>query len=274
MYENEYAQDQGRPFGETVISLKDIGLTYQTDSAQVDAIKDINLDIRKGEFLCVLGPSGCGKSTVLKLLAGFEQPTAGTATMGGEPIAKPDWNRGVVFQHPALYPWLNVWDNAAFGLKMRGIKTIDERTAHFIDRVGLNEFKRHRVYELSGGMKQRLSIARVLVNDPVILLMDEPFGALDALTRSQMQTMLRSIWAETHKTVFFITHDVDEALLLATKILVMSPRPGRFIKDINVDFAYRITDGQTDHIRFSKEYEKVREEVLDLICTEKKDYAI
>lgn len=194
-----------------IISLKNINLTYKSSNTRIDALKDINLDIFEGEFICVLGPSGCGKSTLLKIIAGFIDPTEGSAYMDGNVIKGPDWHRGVVFQQPPLYPWLNVEDNVKFGLKMRKVP-LDESNKKvdlFLEKVGLTEFSKHKPYELSGGMKQRVAIARVLVNNPRVLLMDEPFGALDALTREQMQNLLRNIWLDTKKTIFFITHDVD-----------------------------------------------------------------
>lgn len=276
MYQTGFTQFEEERAGEAIISLKDVALTYHGGVTPVDAISDINLDVREREFICLLGPSGCGKSTLLKLLAGFTTPSRGEVLMRGEPISGPGWERGVVFQQAALYPWLNVWDNAAFGLRMRKMdkKIINEKVSHYLDRVGLTEFRNHRIYELSGGMKQRLSIARVLANDSAILLMDEPFGALDALTRSQMQTMLRGLWSETRKTILFITHDVDEALSLATKILVMSKRPGRIIKTIEPEFSQSFSADRANSIRSGKVYTEMREQILDLISLERLEYFI
>ena len=270
-YLNNYSTD-----GKKIISLKKVSLTYKTGSKKITALEDINLDIEEGEFVCLLGPSGCGKSTLLKIIAGFISPTEGEITVNGDVIRGADWNRGVVFQQPALYPWLNVEDNVKFGLKMRKIpKEEGNKIAQqYIEKVGLLEFKKHKPYELSGGMKQRISIARVLVNNPLILLMDEPFGALDALTRDQMQNLIRNIWWETKKTILFITHDVDEALSLGSRVLVMSSRPGKIIKEFRTDFTKGITNDNSNQIRFTAEYKNLREQVLDLINHVHTDYSI
>lgn len=261
---------------ENVISLKEINLTYKSSNNVVDALKDINLDINEGEFLCILGPSGCGKSTLLKIIAGFIKPTNGSATMDGSEIKGADWHRGVVFQQPALYPWLNVQDNVKFGPKMRKIsnKESNEKVDFFLQKIGLADFKKHKPYELSGGMKQRIAIARVLVNNPRVLLMDEPFGALDALTREQMQNLLRNIWWETKKTIVFITHDVDEALLLGTKVLVMSSQPGKIVREIKTSFTNLITTENGNAVRCSKDFQELREDVLNLINEQQYSYNI
>ncbi len=259
-----------------VISLKNLGLTYTSENNQVNALEDINLEIKEGEFICLLGPSGCGKSTLLKVIAGFISPSEGEAYVNTTKISGSDWNRGVVFQQPALYPWLSVEDNVKFGLKMRKLPKAEQRelTEHYLEKVGLLDFRKHKPYELSGGMRQRVMIARVLVNNPLVLLMDEPFGALDALTRDQMQNLLRSIWWESHKSILFITHDVDEALSLGTRVLVMSPRPGKIIKEFKTSFTNSITGENADQIRFTSEFKKVREEVLDLINHVRTEYYI
>lgn len=259
-----------------VISFKDISLSYKTRSNDVTAIEDINLEIAEGEFICILGPSGCGKSTLLKLLAGFISPSKGTALMEDELIIGSDWHRGVVFQQPALYPWLNVRENVKFGLKMRHFpdKEANEIADYYLAKVGLTEFAKHKPYELSGGMRQRVAIARVLANNPKMLLMDEPFGALDALTREQMQILLRNIWWETKKTIFFITHDVEEALLLGTRIIVMSKRPGKIIKDINATFTFAATGKNSDRTRYTEDFRLQREEVLNLINNQYSDFSI
>lgn len=248
---------------ENVLELKNIQLAYETQGEDVLALQNIDLNIKEGEFVCILGPSGCGKSTLLKILAGFIMPTEGSAKIDGSEINSIDWNRGVVFQQAALYPWLTVEQNVNFGLKMR--KKKDATTVrYFLDKVGLSQFSHNKPYELSGGMKQRVAIARVLVNNPRVLLMDEPFSALDALTREQMQNLLRDIWRETKKTIIFITHDVDEALLLATRIIVMSRRPGRIVKEIDVAFTNHITT-EDNSVRFTKEFQEVRERILQII---------
>ncbi|KGI40010.1 ABC transporter ATP-binding protein [Clostridium tetani] len=250
-----------------VVSLKDINLSYSGEKGDVSALQNINLDINEGEFICVLGPSGCGKSTLLKIIAGFLKPSDGTTAMDGQIINEPNWHRGVVFQSPTLYPWLNIHDNVAFGLKMRKFpkNDIEELTNKYLDLVGLNDFKNLKPYELSGGMKQRASLARVLVNKPRMILMDEPFGALDALTRENMQTLIRTIWTKTKNTVFLITHDVDEALSLATRIIVLSKRPGKILKEFNTEFTYEISGTNNENVRYSAKYMEIREEILNII---------
>ncbi len=259
-----------------VILLNKLGLTYTSENNQVQALEDINLEIREGEFVCLLGPSGCGKSTLLKIIAGFIPPTAGEAYINDTKITGADWHRGVVFQQPALYPWLTVEENVKFGLKMRKVPKAEQKqiAEYYLEKVGLLEFRKHKPYELSGGMKQRISIARVLVNNPDVLLMDEPFGALDALTRDQMQNLVRNIWWETHKSILFITHDVDEALSLGTRVIIMSPRPGRIIKEFKTSFTNSITSDNADQVRFSAEFKRIREEVLDMINHVRTEYYI
>lgn len=261
---------------EKVISLQNLSLSYKTGNNRIHALEDINLDIHEGEFVCILGPSGCGKSTLLKIIAGFIFPTAGIAQMDGEGIKGPDWHRGVVFQQPPLYPWLNVEKNVAFGLKMRKIPAGEqqETVGKYLAKVGLQDFARQRPYELSGGMRQRVAIARVLVNNPRVLLMDEPFGALDALTRDQMQNLLRNIWWETGKTILFITHDVDEALSLGTRLLVMSKRPGKIVKEFRTSFTNFITGENNNRTRYTPEFQDLREKVLNLINMQTADFTI
>ena len=229
--------------------------------------EDINLDIRKCEFICVLGPSGCGKSTLLKIIAGFHQPTEGTAVMGDTPITKPDWHRGVVFQQATLYPWYNIYQNVEFGPKMRGVpkEERDIEVKKYLELVGLKDFAKQKPYELSGGMKQRASLARVLVNQPKMILMDEPFGALDAMTRLNMQTLIREIWLKTNNTIFLITHDVDEALALATRVIVMSSRPGRIVREFNTDFTYDLGGANCESAKYTAEYMNIREEIINII---------
>ena len=250
-----------------IVALRELSLDYRSGDGQVSALKDINLSIFDGEFVCLLGPSGCGKSTLLKIIAGFIAPTAGSATLDGEIIQGPDWHRGVVFQHPPLYPWLTVRDNIGFGLKMRGVdkKVSRDLIDTYLEKVRLTRFAELKPYELSGGMKQRVAIARVLVNNPRMLLMDEPFGALDALTREEMQNLVRSIWWETKKTVLFITHDVDEALSLGTRVLVMSRGPGKIIMNFRTHFSEFITADNSNVTRASREFQQLRTTLLDLI---------
>lgn len=256
--------------GEELISVEGVDLDYDGKTGSIKALENINFNIFPGEFICVLGPSGCGKSTLLKILAGFIQPTAGVVKLDGKEIKGIDWHRGVVFQNPPLYEWFSVRDNVAFGPKMRGIPKEKYRklTEEYLAKVGLSEFADKKIYELSGGMKQRVSIARSLINDPEILLMDEPFGALDALTRENVQDLTRKIWWDTGKTIFFITHDVEEALLLASRVIVLSKHPGKIIEDIQVDFSRQIMEEGDADIKFSQKFYKYREELLRLINTQ------
>ncbi len=251
-----------------LIVLKDVQLTYGTKNKTVAALKDINLKIRKGEFLCILGPSGCGKSTMLNIIAGFLKQSEGEVLMDGAPINGPDCHRGVMFQESNLYPWLTVGRNVEFGPKIRKVDKdkIREIRQYYLKQVQLEGFEEKRVFELSGGMKQRCALARVLANEPEVILMDEPFGALDALTRTNMQQLMRTVWKENNNTVILITHDIDEALTLGTRVIVMSKRPGRIVKDIPLNFTEEIyRDNQMERIKYTDEYFKIREEVLGVI---------
>jgi len=203
-----------------------------------DAVQCLDFSVEPGEFVCILGPSGCGKSTLLGALAGHLQISAGALRVDGRVVDGPSPERGMVFQHHTLLPWCSVLDNVAFGLKMQGLGKAERRhqAGEFLRLVGLQDFALRWPNQLSGGMQQRAEIARVLINRPRLLLMDEPFGALDAQTRSKMQELLLDIWTRIRTTVVFVTHDIDEALFLADRVLVMSPRPGRFIEDLRLDF--------------------------------------
>ncbi len=200
------------------------------------ALDDVSVNIAPGEFVCLLGPSGCGKSTLLGALAGHLTPSRGQLRLDGAPIGGPDPQRGLVFQHHTLFPWLSVRDNVAYGLRMRGVGRAERhaQAMTWLKEVGLEGFEHHYPGALSGGMQQRVEIARVLINQPRVLLMDEPFGALDALTRLKMQELLLALWSKRRMTVVFVTHDIDEALFMADRILVMSARPGRVIEEIIV----------------------------------------
>ncbi|MBU6425193.1 MAG: ABC transporter ATP-binding protein [Rhodospirillales bacterium] len=199
----------------------------------VAALDEISLTVEDGSFVTILGASGCGKSTLLNMVAGLEAPSSGQITLDGTPITKPGPDRVVVFQRAGLYPWLSLRDNIAFGLKMRG-KVEWREVDRVIELIGLRGFETHRPYELSGGMQQRVSIARALVMHPRVLLMDEPFGALDAQTRENMQEFLTELWERIRATVIFVTHDIDEAIILGSRLVVMSARPGRISLDENV----------------------------------------
>lgn len=216
-----------------LLEVKGVHKIFLADGKEMEALHDINLSIRENEFVCFIGPSGCGKTTLLRIIAGLEEPTCGTVSLAGEQIKGPAPERGMVFQEYSLFPWRTVLNNVAFGLELKGVPS-DERNARamqYLKMVGLERFETRYPHELSGGMKQRVAIARALVNDPRALLMDEPFGALDAQTRNVMQSELLRIWEEEKKTVVFVTHSVDEAIYLADRIVIMSARPGR-IKDI------------------------------------------
>lgn len=235
---------------------------YETSAENIHALDDVDLTVESGEFVCIVGASGCGKTTLLQMLAGFLAPTQGEITVGGERITQPDPSRGVVFQQPNLYPWLNVRDNVSFGPRMRKESKAEyaPRVDQMLKLVGLDEFAGRAPYELSGGMQQRAAIARALVNEPNVLLMDEPFGALDALTRERLQEELLGIWRQTRKTVFFITHSVEEAVYLGTRVLVMSPRPGRVVLDRDVRVP-ELADADPQEIRASSAFAALREEI-------------
>jgi NitT/TauT family transport system ATP-binding protein len=204
----------------------------------LEALQDVSVSVKPGEFVCVLGPSGCGKSTLLGALAGHLQASLGTILVDGLSVQGPHPDRGLVFQQHTLFPWKKVLDNVAFGLKMKGISRAERHARAFelLKLVGLEGFENVYPAQLSGGMQQRVEIARVLINHPRVMLMDEPFGALDAQTRLSMQELLLEVWGRIKTTIVFITHDIDEALFLADRILVMSPRPGRIVEEIPVDF--------------------------------------
>ena len=203
-----------------------------------EALHDVSLSIEPGEFVCLLGPSGCGKSTLLGALAGHLAPARGTVRVDGAVVTGPHPDRGLVFQQHTLFPWQRVIDNVAFGLKMKGVARARRhaQARELLASVGLAGFESRYPSQLSGGMQQRVEIARVLINRPRVLLMDEPFGALDALTRARMQQLLLDVWTRIRTTVVFVTHDIDEALFLADRLLVMSARPGRIIEDLALDF--------------------------------------
>ncbi|HZG63684.1 MAG TPA: ABC transporter ATP-binding protein [Rubrobacteraceae bacterium] len=245
------------------VEMRDLNLVYMSKNRQVPALKDVNLSVEEGSFVCLLGPSGCGKTSLLRLIAGFRKPTSGLITLDGEPITGPDRQRGVVFQQPTLYPWLTVQKNVEFGLKMRKLPREERReiARRCIDTVGLQEFTQTYPYELSGGMKQRVAIARVLANDPRLVLMDEPFGALDAMTKEQMQQWVRGIWKTMHKTVVFVTHDIDEALMLGTKVVVMTNRPGRVSKVLNPSFTIQADANNADEVKGLPEFAEMRREI-------------
>ena len=237
------------------------------NGAVVEALKDINFTLKEGQLLSVLGPSGCGKTTLLNLVAGFMTPTGGEITLGGEVIESPGKTRGMVFQQGALFEWLTVNRNVDFGLRMKKVSE-DESTElvdKWLDIVGLAGFGDTPTYQLSGGMQQRVALARCLVNEPELILMDEPLGALDALTREKMQSLILKLWKETGKTIIIITHSVEEALLLGERLFVMAPRPGRIHKEYNLDFAHKGLNHPLRDIKEAADFVKVKGEILTMI---------
>jgi len=221
----------------THIDIKGVNKVFRTDEREVVALKDIDLQIPHGQFVCLLGPSGCGKSTLLNAIAGFSLPTSGTLSADGQAITGPGPERGMVFQEYALFPWMTVEKNVAFGLEIKGVPKaqIDATVEQLLGMLSLSDFRTRYPKDLSGGMRQRVAIARVLALDSPIMLMDEPFGALDALTRRNLQDELLRIWAELKKTIIFVTHSIEEAIYLADRIVVMTYRPGTVKRDILVD---------------------------------------
>jgi len=204
------------------------------------ALQETHLQVADNDFICILGPSGCGKSTLLRIVAALDQPTTGRVLLDDQPVARPGPDRGMVFQSYTLFPWLTVQQNICFGLREKGLPQAeqDRTAAHFIERVGLRGFESHYPKMLSGGMQQRTALARALANDPKILLLDEPFGALDNQTRALMQELLLGIWEADRKTVLFVTHDIDEAIFMANRVAVMTARPGRIKSDVRVDLPH------------------------------------
>jgi NitT/TauT family transport system ATP-binding protein len=219
-----------------ILELRSVSKQFELQGRRIDALRDAHLRVRKGEFVCLIGASGCGKSTLLRIVAGFEAPTRGQALMWSAPIAGPGPERGMVFQDYALFPWLTVRGNIGFGPLARGRPAgeVTDTVERFITLVGLQRFADAYPHQLSGGMKQRVAIARVLANDAALVLMDEPFGALDAMTRERLQDELLDIWQRTGLTVLFVTHSIEEAIFLADRIVVMSPGPGRIESQVIV----------------------------------------
>ena len=209
------------------VVLRDVSKTFPSGKEQLDVLNNVDLDVAEGEFLAILGPSGCGKSTLLNICAGFERPDSGRVEIDGEPVTEPNPRRIFVFQDYGIFPWMSVWDNVAFGLWKRPKKEVRELVQRHIDLVGLTGFEHAYPMELSGGMKQRVEVARALVVDPDVIFMDEAFGALDSLTRLHMRSELVRIWREQRRTVLFVTHDIDESVQVAQRVVVMSVRPAR-----------------------------------------------
>ncbi len=237
------------------------------NGSSVQALKDVSLTLKAGELLSVLGPSGCGKTTLLNIVAGFLAPTEGHIELSNEIVVGPGPERGMVFQQGALFEWMSVRDNVSFGPRMKGQSAAQysAEVDHLLDIVGLQDFKEKAIYELSGGMQQRVALARCLANDPDVILMDEPLGALDALTREKMQGLVLKLWKETGKTIILITHSVEEALLLGERLIVMAPRPGRIHKEYNLPFAEMGVGQDLREVKKHPQFNDVREEILGMI---------
>jgi NitT/TauT family transport system ATP-binding protein len=222
---------------EPYIRLHNVGKTYQTKNGTIDACSDINLDIKDSEFVAIVGPSGCGKATIMKMVAGLQPYTSGTITVGGKKVEAPQTDVGVVFQEAIMLDWRDVLENVMLQIDIRKMDRakFEPVARDLLERTGLAGFEKKKPYELSGGMRQRVSICRALVHNPKMLLMDEPFGALDALTREQISMDIQRLWMETRKTALHITHSIPEAVLLADRVVVMGPRPGRIVEVIEID---------------------------------------
>ena len=250
------------------LEIKDVSMTFELpNGGKVEALKNINLNIKEGELLSVLGPSGCGKTTLLNIVAGFLAPTEGEVALHGTRVTGPAAERGMVFQKGALFEWMSVRKNVAFGPELKGMAKgeMDEKVDHLLDVVGLQDFKEKAIYELSGGMQQRVALARCLANEPDVILMDEPLGALDALTREKMQGLVLKLWKETGKTIILITHSVEEALLLGERLLVMAPRPGRVHKEYKLPFAEMGVGADLREVKTHKKFGPTRDEILTMI---------
>ena len=237
LHTSQQFEQQIPPGGGISLRIEGVSKTFHSRGRTVEALQPVDLQVQPGEFVCFLGPSGCGKSTLLSIIAGLETASSGTIYADDRAITGPGTDRILLFQEAALFPWLDVQRNVEFGLRQKGIPA-RERAAEarrFLELVHLQGFEHSYVHQLSGGMRQRAAIARALAIDPAILLMDEPFGALDAFTRDSLQGELESIWAKTHKTILFVTHNVREAVALGDRVVVFAPRPGRIIRDFRID---------------------------------------
>ena len=274
----------GKDASQHALSLEKIGVVFPASlgSGDVVALNNVNLAMKDREFIVALGASGCGKTTLLNVMAGFIKPTTGRILMKGseiegpsrargvvfEEVMGPGKDRGVVFQKHALLPWLDVLQNVSFGLKLQGVseKKRLKIARDNLDLVGLKDFEKHPIFQLSGGMQQRVGLARALTSNPEILLMDEPLGALDAFTRETMQELILNVWHKTHKAVFFITHSVEEALFMATRLVVMSPRPGRITHEYELKFWKDFLDnGDARKIKSRSDFIDMREKILSII---------
>ena len=256
----------------TSLHVDRVTVRYPGAATDVAALENVSLRIDAEELVVALGPSGCGKTTLLNLLAGFIQPTHGRVLLDGIPVTGPAAERGVVFQDDALLPWLSVLDNVAFGLQLKGVPR-EEREAkakRALEWVDLAGFEKHAIWQLSGGMRQRVGLARGLAADPQVLLLDEPFAALDAFTREQMQELLLRLWSRTRKQIFLITHDLEEAVFLASRLILLSPRPGRITEELVLDFGQRYAAGEPARsIKSDPNFIETREHVLSLVFAQR-----
>lgn len=250
--------------GGKVVEISEVTRVFQTPEGEVRALDPLSFDIRSGEFLSIVGPSGCGKSTLVMLIAGLLAPTAGTLSLNGQAVDRPQTNLGIVFQNPVLLAWRTALDNVLLQVEMRGGDPgqYRSRAMELLRSVGLTGFERRFPHELSGGMRQRVSICRALIHDPPLLLMDEPFGALDALTRDQMALDIQRIWAKGQKTVLFITHSITEAVFLSDRIIVMTPRPGRIDSILDVDLPRPRRLAVREHPRFAELARAIRDRFM------------
>jgi NitT/TauT family transport system ATP-binding protein len=237
------------------ISVKNVTKTYNHNGQNIDAVRNVTLDIKKSEFVCLLGPSGCGKSTLINMIAGFEQPTEGTVLISGEPVLRPSPRYVTIFQNYGLLPWRTVEKNIQLGLEARkmGRKAMKQVVDEYIEMVGLTGFAKYHPHQLSGGMQQRVAIARTLAVDPEVIFMDEPFGSLDALTRMKMQEVIAGLWEMQNKTIIFITHDLEEAVYLADRIVVMTPNPGEVKTVISLPLSRKRDRTSPDFVKFREE---------------------
>ena len=254
--------------GVTSLSIENISMCFDLpNGSSIQALKNVSLSLKEGELMTVLGPSGCGKTTLLNIIAGFLAPTEGRVVLNSNVVTGPNAERGMVFQQGALFEWMNVSENVAFGPRMKGMPLAEknETVEHLLNVVGLAEFKDKAIYELSGGMQQRVALARCLANDPDVILMDEPLGALDALTREKMQGLVLKLWKETGKTIILITHSVEEAILLGERLLVLAPRPGRIHKEYKLPYAEMGITTDLRDVKKTKGYSETREEILSMI---------
>jgi NitT/TauT family transport system ATP-binding protein len=245
------------------INIQNLSKVYKTNNGSFQALENVSLYVKNEEFVSILGPSGCGKSTILRILAGLEEPTSGSVQVSGEEVKGPSAKRGMVFQSYTLFPWLTVRENIEFGLKLKGMKQKERKeiSDRYLELVGLERFADSYGKELSGGMKQRVAIARSLANNPEVLLMDEPFGALDAQTKQSMQQLLLDIWKKEKTTIVFITHDIDEALFLSQRIYVMEARPGRILEEIDADLQL-FQDGELVDV---EKFMNVKKHIISLL---------